>query len=143
MLTTVLDIKFTPKQYLRPTVSSDTSLGNTGSAGRGVPKNGSPVKKYTSSTAVKTICSPRTMKQCRSRLHIQIRNCRRYSYARINRHSNNFSNPQAAKVARTPGSSIATTSLSWDQSYSHQPTNIMCNDHLQPYKTVLSQPNGP
>jgi hypothetical protein len=112
MLTTVPDIKFSPKQYLRPTVASATSLDNTSFVSRGVPQNRSPVKKYMSSTAVKEICSPHTMKQCRSELHIQIRNYRRYSCTLINEHSKNFNNPQASKFAHTPGSSIATTSLS-------------------------------
>jgi hypothetical protein len=75
------------------------------------------------------------MKQCRSGLHIRIRNCRRYSCAHINGHSKNFSSPQAAKVARTPGSSIATASRSWDQSRSRQPIGIVHKAHLQPHKT--------
>jgi hypothetical protein len=70
MLTTIPDIKFCPKQYLRPIVMSKVPLGSTGSAGRGIPRNGSPVKKYISSTAVKGICSPCTRKQWSSGLHI-------------------------------------------------------------------------
>jgi hypothetical protein len=85
---------------------------------------------------VKGICSPRTMKQCRSGLHIWIRNYRRYSCTCIKGHSKNFSSPQAAKVARTPGSSIATASHSWDQSRSRQPTNIVHTTHL--HNTKLS-----
>jgi hypothetical protein len=112
-------------------------LGNTGSAGRGVPRKGSPVRKYTSSTAVKGIYSPRTRKQCSSRLHIWSRNCSKYSCARINGHSKNFSNPQVAKVGRTPGPSMATASRNWAQSRSRHRTGIVTAGNLQPTQSPI------
>jgi hypothetical protein len=138
MLTTVPDMKSRPKQYLWPISASGVVLGNTGSAGRGVPRKGSPVRKYTSSTVVKGICSPRTRKQCSSGLHIWSRNCSKYSCAHINGHSKNFSNPQVAKVARTPGPSMATTSRNWAQSHSRHRTGIVTTGHLQPTQSPIS-----
>jgi hypothetical protein len=138
MLTTVPDMKFSPEQYRRPIVTRVVSLDSTGSTGRGIPQKGSPVRKYTSSTAVKGICSPRTRKQCSSRLHIWSRNCSKYSCARINRHSKNFNNPQVAKFACTLGPSMATTSLSWAQSRSHHHTGIVTTVHLQTTQSLIS-----
>jgi hypothetical protein len=121
-----------------PTSTSKVPLGSTGSAGRGVPRKGSPVRKYTSSTIVKGICSPRTRNQCSSGLHIRTRNCSKYSCARINGHSKNFSNPQVAKVARTPGFSMATTSRNWAQSRSRHHTGIVTTVHLQTTQSPIS-----
>jgi hypothetical protein len=119
-------------------VTRVVSLGSTGSAGRGVPRKGSPVRKYTSSTAVKGICSPRTRKQCSSGLHIWSRNCSKYSCARINGHSKNFSNPQVAKVARTSGPALATTSRNWAQSRSRHRTAIVTAGHLHTTQSPIS-----
>jgi hypothetical protein len=91
-----------------------------------------------SSTAVKGIFSPHTRKQCSSGLHIWIRNCNKYSCARINGHSKNFSNPQVAKVARTPGPSMATASRSWAQSLSRHRTGIVTTVHLQTTQSPIS-----
>jgi hypothetical protein len=119
-------------------VTRAVSLGSTGSAGRGVPRKGSPVKKYTSSTAVKGICSPRMRKQCSSGLHIWSRNCSKYSCARINGHSKNFSNPQVAKVARTSGPALATTSRNWAQSRSRHHIAIVTAGHLHTTQSLIS-----
>jgi hypothetical protein len=137
-LTTVLDMKFSPEKYRSATVTRAVSLGSTGSAGRGVPRKGSPVKKYTSSTTVKGICSPRTRKQCSSGLHIWSKNCNKYSCARINRHSKNFSNPQVAKVARTASPALATTSRNWAQSRSRHRTAIVTASNLQSTQSPIS-----
>jgi hypothetical protein len=72
-------MKFSLEQYLCPKLDNCMSPGNIGSTGRFVPRKGSLVGKYISSTAVKEICSPHTIKQCRSGIHIQIRSYRRYS----------------------------------------------------------------
>jgi hypothetical protein len=138
MLTTVPDIKSGPEQKHAPIVARPVSLSNTGSAGSGVPWKGSPVKKYTSSTAVKGICSPRTRKQCSSGLHIWSRNCSKYSCVRINGHSKNFSNPQVAKVARTSGPALATASRNCDQSRSRHRTAIVTAGHLHTTQSPIS-----
>ena len=138
MLTTVPDMKFSPEQYHWQIVTRGVSLGSTGSVGRGVSRKGIPVKKYTSSTVVKGIYSPRTRKQCSSGLHIWIRNCNKYSYARINGHSKNFSNPQVSKVTRTPGSSMAMKSHNWAQSCSCHHTGIIIVVHLQTTHSPIS-----
>jgi hypothetical protein len=77
-------------------------------------------------------------KQCSSGLHIWIRNCNRYSCAHINGHSKNFSNPQVAKVARTPGPSMAMTSRNWAQSRSRHRTGIITTVHLQTTQSPIS-----
>jgi len=92
-------MKFSLEEYLRPKVANYTSASNASSAGTGIPRKGSSTRKYTSSTVVKASFSPHTIKKCRFGLHIQIKNYRRYSWARIKGHSKNFSNPQASKVA--------------------------------------------
>jgi hypothetical protein len=131
-------MKFSPEQYRSAIVTRAVSLGSTGSTGRGVPQKGSPVKKYTSSIVVKRICSPRTRKQCSSRLHIWSRNCSKYSCARINGHSKNFSNPQVAKVARTSGPALATASRNCDQSRSRHRIAIVTASHFHTTQSPIS-----
>jgi hypothetical protein len=87
---------------------------------------------------VKGIFSPRTRKQCSSGLHIWSKNYSKYSCASINGHSKKFSNPQVAKVALTPGSSIATISCNWAQSRSRHRTGIVTAGHLQPTQSPIS-----
>jgi hypothetical protein len=138
MLTTILDMKFSPEKNCLAIVTRAVSLGSTGSAGSGVPRKGSPVKKYISSTVVKGIYSSHMRKQCRSGLHIWSRNCSKYSCARINGHSKKFSNPEVAKAARTSGPALATTSFNCDQSHSCHHTSITTTGNLQSTKSPIS-----
>jgi hypothetical protein len=87
---------------------------------------------------VKGICSPRTRKQCRSGLHIWSRNWSKYSCARINGHSKNFSNPLVAKAARTAGPALATASRNCDQSRSRHRTSIVTASHLHTTQSPIS-----
>lgn len=123
-------IKCAPKQNCLAYSTRSVACGITGDVGNGLPRKGSPVKKYMSSTAVKATCSPRTRKQFCAGLHISIRNWSKYSWARIRGHSNNFSNPLAAKDAHTIGRAWATSSRSSFQSRSRHRTSMIANSCL-------------
>ena len=68
-----LDIGFNIEQCLIAKSPTHSSPDRWGLIGRPIPWNGSPVKKYTSSTAENVNYCPLTMKQCKSVLHIAIK----------------------------------------------------------------------
>jgi hypothetical protein len=95
-------IKRLPEQNRLANPARLVSLGITGAVSIGVPRKGSPVRKYTSTSAVNSTRSPLTRKQCCRGLHISIKKWSKCSWARSSGHSKNFSSPLAAKDAPPP-----------------------------------------